>query len=339
MNPNPTDSNPKHADRPGRVGRKGGGHGAFRYAAGLALLLMLSGFSFSASAKPLQIMLLGDSLTSPENGQRSYRYYLWERLTEAGLEFDFVGTRHDPARRSVWTATTGLEFDPDHEGHPNYRIDHVLNGRDDGRGSIELWLDAYTPDVAIVVLGTHDALQGHQTEWSVREMRRVIEILRRDNERIAILLAAPPPVDPEHEHAGMMIELADAFTELAQRETTVQSPVRLVDLYSGYDTAAMLNIEGNRPNSVGHRLIAERLASSLMLLDEAHLVPVRTTSARVWGAVLVVPLGAALGFFMLARSQLRREKAAQQYAAPTPALASRPPRMDAPPSRASRITT
>lgn len=284
-------------------------------------------------------MLLGDSLTSPENGQRSYRYYLWERLTESGLEFDFVGTRHDPARRSVWTSSSGLRFDPDHEGHPNYRIDHVLNGRDDGRGTLESWLDAYTPDVAIVLLGTHDALQGHQTEWSIREMRRVIEILRRDNERIAILLAAPPPVEPDHEHAGLMLELADAFTELAQRETTVQSPVRLVDLYSGYDPATMLSTEGNRPNSVGHRLIAERLASSLMLLDESHLAPVRKTTARVWGAVLVVPLGAAVGFFLLARTQLRREKAAQQYGGPATPQASRPNGVSAPTSRANRITT
>ncbi|MEM7626718.1 MAG: GDSL-type esterase/lipase family protein [Planctomycetota bacterium] len=292
-----------------------------------------------ASAKPLQVMLLGDSLTSPENGQRSYRYYLWERLTETGLEFDFVGTRHDPARRSVWTATTGLQFDPDHEGHPNYRIDHVLNGRDDGRGALESWLDAYTPDVAVVVLGTHDALQGQQTEWSVREMRRIIEILRRDNERVAILLAAPPPVDAGHEHAWLLLELADAFTQLAQRETTVQSPVRLVDLHSGYDTATMLNIEGNRPNSVGHRLIAERLASSLLLLDEAHLDPVRPTTARLWGAVLVVPLGAALGFFMLARAQLRREKAAQQYSAPATPLASSPNGVTSSVPRASRVST
>ncbi|MEL7088771.1 MAG: GDSL-type esterase/lipase family protein [Planctomycetota bacterium] len=305
---------------------------------GWLLLVLAVLLAPSVSAKPLQIMLLGDSLTSPENGQRSYRYFLWERLAETGLEFDFVGTRHDPARRSVWTATAGLQFDPDHEGHPSYRIDHVLNGRNDGRGTLESWLDAYTPDVAVVLLGTHDALQGHETEWSVREMRRVIEILRRDNERVAILLAAPPPVDPSHEYAELLIELADAFTELAQRETTVQSPVRLVDLYSSYDPRTMLNAEGNRPNSVGHRLIAERLASSLMLLDEAHLAPVRPTTARLWGAVLVVPLGAALGFFWLARTQLRREKAAQEYAAPATSQTSRSSGAGSITPRASRVS-
>lgn len=279
----------------------------------MACGFLAAGPAGPAAAKPLQIMLLGDSLTRPEGTGRSYRYTLWERLVEAGLEFDFVGTRHDPARRSVWTATAGLQFDTDHEGHANYRIDHMLNGKDDGRGTLESWLDAYTPDVAVVLLGTHDALQGHLTEWSEREMRRVIEILRRDNDRVAILLAAPPPVRDDIEHAELLQELADMYTALAQRETTVQSPIRLVDLFSTFDKERMLSAEGDRPNSVGQRFIAERFALSLLLLDESHLDPARPTTARVWGSVLVIPLGAAVGFFVLGRAQLRREKDAQDY--------------------------
>lgn len=274
--------------------------------------LVLGGGWFSpAAAKPLQIVLLGDSLTSPEDGRRSYRYYLWERLVESGLDFDFVGTQHDRPRPSIWTPTNGLTFDPDHEGHANWRIDHVINGRRDGSGSLTSWLDAYTPDVAVVMLGLHDALQAHRTEWSVREMRDVINTLRLDNDRVAILLVCPPPV--EHENAKFLEEMSAAYTQLAEKENTVQSPVRFVDLFTGYDAATMLNADRNRPNSSGHRLIAERVAATMLLLDEAHLDPVRKTSAQTWGAVLVVPCGAALGFFLLARSQLRREKAALSY--------------------------
>ncbi|MEM8739784.1 MAG: GDSL-type esterase/lipase family protein, partial [Planctomycetota bacterium] len=266
----------------------------------------------AAEAKPLQIMLLGDALTASEEGRWSYRYYFWRQMVDAELEFDLIGTqRLNDGGPGPWTRYRGRSFDSDHEGHVKWRIDHIVNGRDDGRGNLAGWLERSTPDVVVVLLGTHDALQDKEVEWSVREMRRVIQLFRRDNERVAIVLMTPPPA--VHEHAHRLGPLAEALTELALRETTVQSPIRLVDLYSSFDPSTMLAFGGVQPNDLGERFIGSRAASAVLLLDEAHLNPVRKTSAQVWGAVLVVPSGAALGFFLLARSQLRRERAASIY--------------------------
>lgn len=268
----------------------------------------------SAEAKPLQIMLLGDAITASEEGRRSYRYYLWRRLVDEQLEFDFIGTQHtNHGGKGYWPKYKDLEFDRDHEAYRDWRIDHVVNGKDgeEQKGNLEKWLDGYTPDIAVVLLGSHDVLQAKQTEWAEREMRRVIEILRADNDRIAILMVVPPPM--QHENADFLAPLGAAYAGLAERETTVNSPIRLVDLPRVFDSQLHLAYDGVQPNDAGERLIAAQVASSLLLLDEAHLDPVRRTSVQAWGSVLVVPLGAALGFFLLARSQLRREREAATY--------------------------
>jgi hypothetical protein len=265
------------------------------------------GSAATADAKPLQIMLLGDSITAPDDGGSGYRLELWRRLIDANLDFDFVGTQHDLPRFGWWPRYNGVPFDPDHEGHAGWRIDHVLNGHE-GKPGLAVWLDAYTPDVAIVILGREDALQNQPAEWSEREMRQVIELLRRDNDRVAILLAGPPPA--VHENAANIERLVDLYTEIARRENTVQSPVRFVDLYHGLDPAEVSVGPGSSLSATGEMALAERLASALFLLDEAHLAPVRRTSIQVWGSVGVIPLGAALVFYLLARSQLRREKEA-----------------------------
>ncbi|MEO0514026.1 MAG: GDSL-type esterase/lipase family protein [Planctomycetota bacterium] len=270
--------------------------------------------TLGAEAKPLQIMLLGDAITASEEGRRSYRYYLWRRLVDEEIEFDFIGTQHlNHGGKGYWPHYRSLVFDRDHEAHPEWRIDHIINGKEGEpeRGRLETWLDGYTPDIAVVMLGTHDVLQGKETEWAEREMRRVIELLRADNDQIAILIVVPPPV--QQENAQLIEPLAEAYAKIADRENTVNSPIRLVDLTRMFEPDRHLAYDGVQPNDAGERLIAAQVAASLLLLDEAHLDPVRRTSVQAWGSVLVVPLGAALGFFMLARSQLRRERAAATY--------------------------
>ena len=318
----------------------GGGRRAGRASGWLLLIsgLLLGWTSVVAEARPLQVMLLGDELTALRDGGWGFREALWRRLLTAGLDVDFVGTQHDNRPpEGWWPQVDGTPFDPDHEGHAGWRIDHVLNGYDDQPG-LEDWLDSYTPDVAVVLLGRQDALQGHLDEWSQREMREVIELLRKDNDRVAIVIASPPPADPESDEA--LRSLAETYRELAIRENTVQSPVRFVDLYHSFEPHEIrLDQEDNYvPTDAGYAIIAERLASALALLDEAHLTPTRKTSAQVWGSVVVVPAGAAVIFFLLARSQLRREREASHGLTSPPASAKMPLQRFTHRTRASRVS-
>ena len=279
----------------------------------------------SAGARPLQVMLLGETLTSPENGGSGFRLELWRQLIDAGLRFDFVGTRHDRPEHGWFPRYRGQVFDPDHEGHSGWRVDHINDGREgaEGEGTLEGWLDIYTPDVAVVMLGRVDALQGHEPEWTRRELKRVIEALRIDNDRMAILLVTPPVLG---EGSRALSALAEVQAELVQRENTVRSPLRLVDGQRGFRGPQLVDAEAGLPTRQGWQELADRVAVSLLQLDDAHLRPRRRTSIQTWGAVVVVPMGAALVFYILARSQMRREKEAGYLVTSAETLPAQGPR-------------
>ncbi|MFN8487799.1 MAG: SGNH/GDSL hydrolase family protein [Caldilineaceae bacterium] len=108
----------------------------------------------SASAQPIKIMPLGDSITYVTS---SYRGFLFTKLTQAGYRVDMVGTRSDlPIGGS----------DPDHEGH---------NGATIGPGEPNEWSEippyysnqndlyhlaptfmAQNPDVILLLIGIND---------------------------------------------------------------------------------------------------------------------------------------------------------------------------------------
>ncbi|MEO0768551.1 MAG: hypothetical protein AAFY72_03825, partial [Cyanobacteria bacterium J06649_4] len=98
---------------------------------------------------PLKIVALGDSITDALEGYNSYRRDLWNALTQAGYNVDFVGTRNTARGNTPFPDST---FDPDHEGRSGWRIDEVVNGRG-GNNSLTNWLNSYTPDIALVHLG------------------------------------------------------------------------------------------------------------------------------------------------------------------------------------------
>jgi lysophospholipase L1-like esterase len=93
-----------------------------------------------AADAPLRIMPLGDSITwgvgsAKRNG---YRAALYRRLTDAGLNVDFVGSM-----------STGTGPDPDNEGHKGWTIAQLAAG-------VDGWLAAYEPDVILLHIGTND---------------------------------------------------------------------------------------------------------------------------------------------------------------------------------------
>ncbi len=285
-----------------------------------------------AEGRPLQILLLGESLTAPEDGGSGYRIDLWRQLIDEGVRFDFVGTRHDRPEHGWWPRYERQPFDPDHQGQAGWRVDHINNGQEGDGDGLENWLDTYTPDVAVVMLGRIDVLQGHETDWTQRELKRAIETLRVDNERVAVLLVSSPALN-ESERGGMA-RLDEILMQLAEREHTIRSPVYYVDVFRRFEAERAVDAATGLPNDTGWQLIAKRISSAILLLDDRHLYPARRTSVQTWGAVVVVPTGAALVFFLLARSQVRREKEASfGLTRSEPAGAVSPPRGQ----RATRI--
>jgi Ca2+-binding RTX toxin-like protein len=127
---------------------------AFSYATAqrgvIANLDLGTGFTpkYEASkSNPLKIMPLGDSITQGkinntilEADQEGYRRHLWEKLTNLGLEIDFVGSQ---------SSGTSQLPDRDHEGHPGTNITFIRN-------EVNNWINAKTPDVILLKIGTNN---------------------------------------------------------------------------------------------------------------------------------------------------------------------------------------
>jgi len=92
-------------------------------------------------------MPLGDSITYGEGivGYGGYRNLLGALLESDGIQFDFVGSQ---------TSGEGALIDPDHEGHPGWRISNLRRAIAE-----EGWLERHQPDIILLHIGTNDLMQ------------------------------------------------------------------------------------------------------------------------------------------------------------------------------------
>ena len=198
-----------------------------------------------------RIMPLGDSITQADGSHDSYRRPLWLGLQAAGFEVDFVGSR----RRHRMGSAPNDDFDQDHEGHWGWRADEILE-------EIEDWAGAHNPDAVLVHLGSNDIFQGQSVQSTVDELADIVSRLRRVNERVVVLLAQIIPSSSERLNREIR-QLNDAMARLAERLDTPQSPVRVVDQYSGFD-ATESTYDGIHPNARGETQMAVRWQEALI---------------------------------------------------------------------------
>ncbi len=83
----------------------------------------------------VRIMPLGDSITK----RTGYRPGLFNQLTDAGYDVDFVGSQQD---------TSGA-YDRDHEGHSGYTTSDIA-------AFLDQWLSMNPPDVILLHIGTNE---------------------------------------------------------------------------------------------------------------------------------------------------------------------------------------
>ncbi|MBD3393430.1 MAG: hypothetical protein GF410_15550, partial [Chitinivibrionales bacterium] len=213
---------------------------------------------------PWRIMPLGNSITEGYNDTKpTYRAFLWDSLSAAGIPADFVGSRTgtftDPTNAYPGT-------DQHHEGHWGWRVDDVLYGcwsLGGGcySGALGLWAAAHDPDIALVHLGTNDVY--HETDPSqiivdntIAELDDLIDTLRHYNSNIRVLLAQLIPMD--NTDNSILVHLNDSIPNLVSRKTTEQSPVILVDQYTGFHKTNDTQGDGIHPNTSGDLKMASR---------------------------------------------------------------------------------
>lgn len=205
------------------------------------------------------IVLIGDSITQGPSTQLSFRYRLWKRLIDDGATFNFVGSLNaNFSGNPVWPTYAGRSFDRDHEGHWGWRTDQIL-------GQLSGWLAGYTPNIALIHLGSNDAFQNQSASSTIGELGQIIDRLRADNPRVKILLARILPTSTGAAVNARINELNALITGLVSSKNTALSPVRLVDQNSGFNPAND-TYDGVHPNATGEEKMAQKWQLGLRAL-------------------------------------------------------------------------
>ncbi|OWY73085.1 hypothetical protein B7486_01690 [cyanobacterium TDX16] len=237
-------------------------------ALGALLTLVLT----SAAYGQTKIMCLGASITNGYNQYASYRYPLWFRLSAAGYDVDFVGTRNTTCPSANCTCNGApatcfyplydTEFDRDHEGYCGWRTDQVA------AIAVSVSTSA-SPDVVLIHLGTNDIGQmgASGVSNSNTNLRLIIDRIRSVRPNVVILLSKLIPIGATSGYAGaagLVVPLNDAIASIVLDKNTPQSPVFLVDQYTGFDLASMMQADDLHPNTAGEERIADVWFSALV---------------------------------------------------------------------------
>lgn len=218
----------------------------------LAALLIAVAFvaarpALSATA-PVRIMPLGDSITA---GPGCWRAMLWHQLQLSGYtNIDFVGSVSDGGG-----CNPGYTYDWDHEGHGGYAATGIADNN-----QLPPWLDAAKPDIVLMHLGTND-MWGHfiSTDTKLAAFTKLVGQMRANNPNMKILVAAIIPMSAAacSTCPADIVEFNNALPAWAAGLTTAQSPVTIVDQWTGFDAVAD-TVDGVHPNNTGFQKMADR---------------------------------------------------------------------------------
>lgn len=138
----------------------------------------------------LKLLPLGDSMTEgTADFAGGYRGLLREKLVQAGHAVDFVGSRT--------TNSAGL-VDPEHEGHPGFRIEWLRTGRTTGQSVVPplaITLKRFRPDAVLLLAGTNN-LYFDSPAVAAAEMRRLLDVVFSHAPETLLVLGAIPPILP-----------------------------------------------------------------------------------------------------------------------------------------------
>jgi acyl-CoA thioesterase-1 len=219
-----------------------------------------------AAVVPLKIMPLGDSITTSVTSEASYRYWLDHLLHTGNISFVFVGRE---LNNCCYGDPKYLDFDRHHEGHSGYATWNFLDPADPKHNDINTILAANVPDMVLLHLGTNDLMQTTPNQRTVSEivadLGKIIDKLRTANPAVRILLAMIIPSTALL--PAKVKEFNYAVATLAAQKNTPQSPIVVVDQYTGFDaTSGVDTFDGTHPNESGEKKMAARWYSAIYFL-------------------------------------------------------------------------
>ncbi|GAB3175491.1 hypothetical protein GCM10027059_49130 [Myceligenerans halotolerans] len=200
---------------------------------------------------PARIMPLGDSITGSPG---CWRGSLWQHVTDAGHDVDFVGSQY------AGCAPAGADLD--HEGHGGALVTDVA-----ANGQARAWLEQNTPDVVLMHFGTNDAWSNVPPDRILDAYTSIVTDLRELNPDATVLVAQIIPLEPDAslgctDCPQRAVNLNAEIPGWAAGLSTDRSPIVVVDQWSGFDAATDTD-DGVHPNESGNAKIAARWFEAL----------------------------------------------------------------------------
>ncbi len=180
---------------------------------------------------------------------------------------DFVGTQTG--------ATCNLPFDSDGEGHGGIQATDIAN-----LNQLPPWLAATNPDIVLMHLGTNDILNGTKTTAMIlAAYSTMVDQMRANNPNIKIIVAQIIPMYTSTTQCTVcyqhVIDLNAAIPSWAAGKTTAQSPITIVDQWTGFDTTTD-TAEGIHPNDAGNQKMSDKWYPALAAVLSGTQLPTST---------------------------------------------------------------
>lgn len=221
----------------------------------LAPILAPTAAASPATADPVRVMPLGDSITGSPG---CWRALLWNRLLDAGhTDIDFVGTLPEQG--------CGVAHDGDNEGHGGELVTNVAD-----RNLLPARLAATLPDIVVMHFGTNDVWSSVSPDRILAAYTKLVGQMRESNPDMRVLVARIIPMNPSTcaACAQRVVDFNARIPAWAAATSTDRSPVTVVDQWTGFDTATD-TYDGVHPNDAGNEKIAARWFPALAALLEA----------------------------------------------------------------------
>jgi lysophospholipase L1-like esterase len=205
---------------------------------------VIMGPARDAQAAAVRIMPLGDSITGSPG---CWRALLWNRLQSNGFtNIDFVGTLPPQG--------CGVPYDGDNEGHGGALVTNVAD-----QNQLVGWLAATHPDIVLMHFGTNDVWSARDTTTILNAYSKLVDQMRASNPNMKILLAQIIPLNPSGcaDCPNRAIALNNAIPGWASGKSTAQSPIVVVDQWTGFNTATDTG-DGVHPNDSGIQKMSDR---------------------------------------------------------------------------------
>jgi hypothetical protein len=220
-----------------------------------------------SAVDPVRIMPLGDSITGSPG---CWRALLWNRLQTTGFtNIDFVGTQ-PPQGCSV-------PYDGDSEGHGGALVTAVAD-----QNQLPGWLSATHPHIVLMHFGTNDVWSNISVSVILAAYGKLVDQMRASDPTMRVLVAQIIPMGANAcaECPARVTALNAAIPGWAAGKTTAQSPITVVDQWTGFN-AATDTVDGVHPNDTGNTKMANNWYPALSAaLSVTTTPPPSTTPPR-----------------------------------------------------------